>query len=74
MTTRSSSSSVKGGALLGVESGSFWSAAVTCAKFVMLPSAFTVAVMSSEVVLPTFRLPIVQTPDPGTYAPPLWLT
>ena len=58
----------------GVESMSNSFAVSTCAVLVITPVSFTVAVIVSEVVPPTAKLPIVQRPVPGTYAPPPWLT
>ena len=48
--------------LLGVESGSFWSAAVTCATLVKSPVAFTEAVIVSVADPPLAIEPIAQTP------------
>jgi len=46
--------------LPGVESGSNWSASLTCATLVKMAKTSTDAVICSEVLDPTARSPIVQ--------------
>ena len=55
----------------GVESGSPWSEAATCATFVIVPLAVTVATMSMLATPPSRSVPTVQVPATGSNAPPL---
>ena len=64
--TASSWSSSSGSSLSGSESGSYWSETLTCAMFVKVPAASTLAVIVSEVEAPTARSPTDQRPVPSS--------
>ena len=67
-------SSCVGSSSPGVESGSNWSAAVTCALLVTSPATAVTTSMVSVRVRPSGMSPTVQVPDTGSYepTPALW--